>query len=85
MGSLVPTSNLLPTSNLALKPTTVLPNIVTNRLEEYQKKNKQYYDRHAKPLEQINTGDHIRYRTGNNWTPAELVSDSSNPRSYVTC
>ena len=45
-------------------------------------KNKHYYDKHAKPLEQINPGDSIRYRTGNVWTPAELISDSSNPRSY---
>ena len=30
----------------------------------------------------MNPGDSIRYRTGNSWTPAELISGSANPRSY---
>ena len=53
------TRTRLPISNQALKPKTVLPQLVTNRLEEYQMKNKHYYDKHAKPLEQINPGDSI--------------------------
>ena len=35
------------------------------------------YDKHAKPLEQINPGDSIRYRTGKTWTPAELITENS--------
>ena len=76
------TRTRLPISNKALKPKIVPPQLVTNRLEEYQKKNKKYYDKHAKPLEPMNPGDSIRYRTGNSWTPAELISGSANPRSY---
>ena len=77
------TRTRLPMSNSALKPRNIPPQIVTNRLEQYKMKNKNIYDKHAKPLEKINPGDSIRYRTGKTWTPAELIMEnSSNPRSF---
>ena len=77
------TRTRIPISNNALKPRIIHPSIVTNRLGEYTIKNKSNYDKHAKPLEQINPGDTIRYKTGKTWTPAELISDNNtNPRSY---
>ena len=77
------TRTRLPMSNSLLEPKNIQTQIVTNRLEEFQLNNQANYNKSAKPLEKIQTGDSVRYRTGKTWTPAELISENdTNPRSY---
>ena len=48
-----------------------------------QSKYKQYYDRSAKPLVQLQPGDTIRYRESGVWEPTVVIEPAGRPRSYV--
>ena len=56
---------------------------VQNALKEKQHTQKYYYDRGAKPLQQLNPDDRIRVRNENKWEPATVESKAKTPRSYV--
>ena len=56
---------------------------VQNALKEKQHTQKFYYDRGAKPLQQLNPDDQIRVRNENKWEPATVESKAKTPRSYV--
>ena len=56
---------------------------VQNALKEKQHTQKYYYDRGAKPLQQLNPDDQIRVRNENKWEPATVESKAKTPRSYV--
>ena len=56
---------------------------VQNALKEKQHTQKYYYDRGAKPLQQLNPDDHIRVRNENKLEPATVESKAKTPRSYV--
>lgn len=76
------TRTRLPMTNALLRPSIIDPNKTKSRLEHYRKTSKSYYDRNAKVLPELKPGP-VRYRTGNTWTPAELIGkNADNPRSY---
>ena len=56
---------------------------VQNALKEKQHTQKYYYDRGAKPLQQLNPDDQIRVQNENKWEPATVESKAKTPRSYV--
>ena len=76
------TRTRVPTSDALLKPELIDTSRVTTRLKECRAKNKSHYDKHARPLPNLNPGDTVRYRTGKTWTPAKFISPAEKPRSY---
>lgn len=58
---------------------------IHDRFTEKQVKQKQQYDRHAKELPKLSTGQEVSvydHPTGK-WIPATIVKESKEPRSYV--
>lgn len=81
MGRLAKT--LLAISDGLRKPTTVQPETVSSKLIEYRQKQKSYYDRGAKERAQCQPSDTLRIHIPDGWKPAEFVSKSEAPRSYL--
>lgn len=50
---------------------------------EYRQKQKYYYDRGAKERAQCQPSDTLRIHSPEVWKPAEFVSKSEAPRSYL--
>jgi hypothetical protein len=73
---------LLPTSPQLLKPKTVNTDKVQSSLAEERSRQKSYYDRHTKPLPELNPSEAIRVSTPKGWKPAELIGKDPTPRSY---
>ena len=76
------TRTRLPTSNALLVPKNANNQTISRRLQYHRNKNKSYYDLHSRSLPKLSTNDSIRYRTGKIWTPAKLISEGDNPRSF---
>lgn len=72
----------LPITSQALRPTEVKP---TEMLKQRQQLAKSYYDKSAKDLPALTTGDSVFMRTNveKHWTPATVVGHHQNPRSYL--
>ena len=70
----------LPLTVKALQPS--VPKEVKTHLQNCQKKQKQYYDRHAKSLPPLTKDDVVRYQTSTSWEPAVITQKHSAPRSY---
>ena len=70
----------LPTPATALQPKLVeeAPSMLYSR----QQKQKQYYDRTARPLPDIKVGDTVQLREGKEWTPAVIADKHPAPRSF---
>ncbi|ROL51227.1 Tripartite motif-containing protein 29 [Anabarilius grahami] len=71
----------LPTSSALLTTETMLQ--VHEQLEQRQKKQKQYYDRMAKYLPDLQPGEGIRMQKGDSWKPAVVLEKHEQPRSFV--
>ena len=76
------TRTRLPTSNALLVPNNANNQTISRRLQYHRDKSKSYYDMHSKNLPRLSTHDNIRYRTGKTWTPAKMISEGDNPRSF---
>ena len=78
------TRTRLPTTPSLLEPQYPTDNIKEGlrRRAEIQQ---QYYNRHGKVLQPLNTGDTVRIRKPGQktWTPAEVTKVTESPRSYV--
>ena len=77
------TKTLLPTAKSMLKPTSVPPDKVHEKLQQYRDVQKHYYDRGKKPQPEIIPGDAVRLRTPTGWKPAEYMQAHDQPRSHV--
>ena len=77
------TKTLLPTSNTLLRPETMNPDQVHDRLMEYRMKQKFYFDRGAKELPQLQPGRVVRVQTTSGWQPGVVVRKDPHPRSYI--
>ena len=70
----------LPLTAKALKPS--VPIEAKTLLQDCQKKQKHYYDRHSKSLPPLTQDDVVRYQTPTSWEPAVITQKHSAPRSY---
>ena len=78
------TKPLLPTSSQLLIPKTITPEIVLRQLKQQQKRQKQYYDQHTKPLPNLNKGDRVNIQSDDGkWRPAKIMKVSNASRSYI--
>ena len=73
----------LPIAESQLIPKQMKPAEIHDKMMEYRKKQKIYYDRSAKPLKPIQTSDSIRVHSPKGWQPAELIDKHELPNSYV--
>ena len=74
---------LLPTSECLLRPSCSLRDDV-RATSGKKRRQKEYYDRHAKPLPNVSPGEMVRMRLPGQkvWTPATCL-DSAGPRSFL--
>lgn len=70
----------LPLTAEALKPS--VPKDAKTLLQDCQKKQKKYYDRHTKTLPPLIQDDVVCYQTSATWEPAVITQRHSAPRSY---
>lgn len=70
----------LPTTGELLRP-EVVPDAAT-KLKARQKKQKFYFDKHARLLPTLKTGDATRIKTKEGWLPAVVTGRVDQPRSY---
>ena len=78
------TKTLIPTSDTLLQPKTIDPTLVQEELIQRCQRQKFYFDQHAKPLNQLKTGDSILVSAQDGkWKPAKVLGINENgPRSY---
>jgi len=78
------TKTLVPTTDALLQPKTIEPTLVQKELTQRRQKQKEYFDQHTKPLEQLKTGDQILVSAKDGkWKPAKVTGRNENgPRSY---
>ena len=77
------TRTLIPTSDSLLSPKTIKPSVVQLELEELKRKQKYYYDKHAHPLQELQTGNQVSIQMNSRWCPAVVTEVAQTPRSYV--
>ena len=68
---------LLPTSNKLLEPRTIHPKTVQSELTKRKEKQKFYYDRHTKPLNEFSKGDQVMMKGRDKWQPATVLNKSA--------
>ena len=73
----------LPILDSRLKPSTIEPNTVHDKMMEYRRKQKFYYDRNAKQLPELKKDAAVRVWTPNGWKPAEYQGKHPLPNSHV--
>ena len=71
----------LPTVQSLLQPR--VPENVREKLKQRTEKQREYYNRGAKPLPQIKEDDTVRIRKGKTWEPAVVTAKHSAPRSFI--
>ena len=78
------TKTLVPTAGTLLQPRTINPTTVQKELIQRRRKQKFYYDQHAKPLKHLKTGDSVLVSAKDGkWKPAKVTGTNENgPRSY---
>ena len=67
------TKSILPITDTHLKPATVDPETVFRKLQQQKEKQKEYYDRSAKPLPRLNVNEYVRMQVGKKWFPAKVI------------
>jgi len=72
----------LPIADSLLKPNTIRPDTVHEKMMQYRHKQKFYYDRGSKPLQPITTEKAVRVWTPNGWKPAEFLRQHQLPNSH---
>jgi len=77
--------SILPSAPRHLEPATVDPATVIARRKQLQAKQKQYYDRSARPQEALTSGDKVYFQPskGEKWIPACVTAKAGTPRSYI--
>ena len=74
--------SIIPTTNAQLQPKVLNPHKVMEKLRLKQKKQKHYFDQHAKHLSTLEKGDRIRIQMGSHWKPGVVTEHAETPRSY---
>jgi len=65
-----------------LQPKVLEPNKVEEKLRLKQRKQKHYFDQHAKHLPTLEKRDRIRVHMGSHWKPGVVTEQGGTPRSY---
>ena len=73
----------LPISDTLLKPSVIPPDKVHDKMMEYRRRQKFYYDKGSKPLKPINPQEAVRVWTPQGWKPAEYIAEHDLPNSHV--
>jgi hypothetical protein len=72
----------LPTTNIQLHPQVIKERNLKWKLVEKKNQQKKQYDKTAKELPNLTSGDKVRIKRQDLWEPAVVVRKSSTPRSY---
>ena len=75
------TKSVVPIAQARLKPQTVKPSDLKQKMDKLKSKQKQYFDKNTKQLQPLEIDDSIRMQTGKIWTPGRVISKHSK-RSY---
>ena len=73
----------LPTTDNLLHPFSPDPTTVHDRMLQYRRKQKLYYDRGTQPLKPIRQDTGIRVKTPKGWKPAQFIKEPELPNSYM--
>ena len=76
------TKALLPTSQKLLQPKTISPRTVHHKLCQRKERQKYYYNKHSKPLDELTPGDQVMVKNKDKWQPAKVISKTA-PCSYI--
>ena len=73
----------LPIADSLLRPAVMQPDQVHERMMDYRRKQKFYYDKTAQTLQPIKTDQAIRVWTPDGWKPAEYIGQHQLPNSHT--
>lgn len=73
--------SVVPITNALLKPKTVNPELVKNKIEMSKSRQKSYFDRNTRSLEPLYVNDSVRVQFGKQWIPGKIISKQGE-RSY---
>jgi len=76
-------NSVLPSTPEQLTPKIIDPNIVIEKIKQKQHVSKEYYDKGARQLCELQPNDSIRMQVQNRWVPGTVVRKANTPRSYV--
>ncbi|UYV78403.1 K02A2.6-like [Cordylochernes scorpioides] len=74
---------LIPMKTTKLKPAFISTENILQQKRENQYKMKEYYDRNAKLLPKMSSGEQVNAKTSNAWRPATIIGEANQPRSYI--
>ncbi|XP_070539532.1 uncharacterized protein [Ptychodera flava] len=74
--------SIIPITQSHLKPKAINQETINGKLKEKQDRQKQYYDRNAKPLLSLNTGHTMKIQQQGKWEIAKVKGHAGKPRSY---
>ena len=72
----------LPVTLKHLKPKVISQKIVHEKLTQKQEKQKYFYDKSKRNLNELKPGDTIRVQSEKKWEPGVVVQKADTPRSY---
>ena len=75
------TKSVVPIAQARLKPQTVKPSDLKQKMDKLKSKQKQYFDKNTKQLQPLEIDTSIRMQTGKIWAPGRVISKHSE-RSY---
>ncbi|CAM1323558.1 Uncharacterised protein r2_g3205 [Pycnogonum litorale] len=75
--------SFLPCTETHLQPRRPKYNKIRQALSRRQQTQKIYYDRSAKDLPELSSGDDINIRLDDEWNMGKVIDQTENPRSYI--
>ena len=72
----------IPVTLKHLKPKVISQKIVHEKLTQKQEKQKYFYDKSKRNLNELRPGDTIRVQSEKKWEPGVVVQKADTPRSY---
>ena len=73
----------LPTADSLLKPATIKPDRIHDKLMHYRQQQKFYYDKGTRPMKPIDRDSAVRVWTPHGWKPAEYMGPHHLPNSHT--
>ena len=77
------TKTLISTCEKLLQPKIISPKVVVKEMKQRKEKQKFYYDRYTKPLENLVVGDSVMMQVKNYWKPAKVAAVTQNTPEVV--
>ena len=76
-------NSILPSTSEQLTPQVIDPSKVMEKIRHSKEVSKEYYDRGARQLSELNPNDTVRMQVQDRWIPCTVVRQADAPRSYV--